>query len=989
MHLRFQPILVVASAYPESHRLVRYALEGFDCGILEVHREAELLSVCETAHPHVIMFEMRTGDTHFTPDIFARIRALALMNEVYIVAFGAQWDEAMVISAIEHGADDVIFSTINDLLIRKRIGRLFKVMHHEWQISLQNAMLTHMIHAVTALNLELNVVYWNPAAEKMYGVAAKDIIGKPYTEAFTLIWESEERREQANMLVRSGGSFNGIVRHRRRDGNILDVHVTSTAIRDAHGNPSGYVMAIADVSEQMRAQRAEAEQRALAEALRESIAILTKSLNEDDILRDILSTVGKVVPHDAANIMFIEGDTARVKLAEGYTPETTEKILKFPYLISRLPIMRQVMMTGVPMIVEDIYTHPQWVRLHEISEARKGQSFLCAPIKSFEQVIGFLNLDLFDGRKFTQADAERLRSFADQVALAITNARLFETVLKDAEQVRHLQHATSLLLNNQLLTSTNLPEVCVQIARVVVEEFGALDCGVVLMDEANKTLIRYPGIVNTGQNDDHAAVESHIVAEAVRTASTIYVPDTNDHPHYLARDARTRCELVIPLISSSRILGALDVQSAEINAFKTEDRATLQAFAKHVAVVVDNILLLTEIRAVNEQLEQRVNERTSDLIRARTRVESILNSTSDALMLVSATGIIQQANPAFRAMFDIPFEAERALRDICHPDSWHTLERAFTSVLETGETARIEMVCVRNDGTTFDGDIMIAPMLRPDDESMAMVCSIRDISEQKSLSRQLETALGREHELVELKSMFIRYASHELRTPMTIIQTSADLLLMFGDRKSAEERAQKLRTIQQQVSILKDMLDKLFELNVYQQSGRVTLHPVTIDVVTLSDQIRQWAQSEFPTHEVSVTLDMSSPVVTADERAIDHILKNLILNGVKFSEPGSKVVCQLMCTREQFEIRVTDEGIGIPEEHAKHLFEPFYRIRDGVHLRYSEAVPGSGLGLTLVKQAADMHGGFVWFEPNIPRGTTFIVRIPNRDEELSRLIETH
>ncbi|HLF26939.1 MAG TPA: PAS domain S-box protein [Anaerolineae bacterium] len=176
---------------------------------------------------------------------------------------------------------------------------------------------------------------------------------------------------------------------------------------------------------------AERAHRALAEALRDTAAALNGTLHFDEVLDRILTNIGQVVPHDAANIMLIESDTARIARAHGYAERgTNEWILSVQLPLTRTPSLTYMMETGGTLVIADTQAHPDWLRWPEVTWIR---SYVGAPIAIKGKVVGFLNLDSTMPGFFTPAHAGRLQAFADQAAIAIENTQLYNQISHHAE----------------------------------------------------------------------------------------------------------------------------------------------------------------------------------------------------------------------------------------------------------------------------------------------------------------------------------------------------------------------------------------------------------------------------------------------------------------------------------------------------------------------------------------------------------------------------
>jgi signal transduction histidine kinase len=200
-------------------------------------------------------------------------------------------------------------------------------------------------------------------------------------------------------------------------------------------------------AERKRAEEAEREQRVLAEALRDAAAALNSTLELDKVLDLLLANVGRVVPHDAANITLIdERGEARIARARGYAEQALEKILSLRLPTASTPNLRRMAETAQPVFMPDTHADPAWIKREEFMWVR---SYAGMPIRLKGQVIGFLNLESATPGFFTPAHTDHLRAFADQAAIAIENARLYNEASRYAEELE--QQAMDLQARNEEL----------------------------------------------------------------------------------------------------------------------------------------------------------------------------------------------------------------------------------------------------------------------------------------------------------------------------------------------------------------------------------------------------------------------------------------------------------------------------------------------------------------------------------------------------------
>lgn len=249
--------------------------------------------------------------------------------------------------------------------------------------------------------------------------------------------------------------------------------------------------------------------------------------------------------------------------------------------------------------------------------------------------------------------------------------------------------------------------------------------------------------------------------------------------------------------------------------------------------------------------------------------------------------------------------------------------------------------------------------------SMAM-----DITQRKRAEDELLRTLEREKELSQLKSNFVSMVSHEFRTPLGIIQSSAELLREFHAKMQTADREAHLESIARNTRRMAGMMEGVLVLSRLE-AGKLDFQPAALDLNVFCRRVVDEARSA--THaRCPIELTLSSIVVTAqaDEQLLGHIFSNLLSNAVKYSEPGATVHFTVERDGRDAVCVVRDAGIGISEEDQQQLFEAFHR---GANVGTR---PGTGLGLLLVKRCAELHGGTAQVKSRMGEGTTVTVRLP-------------
>ncbi|WP_190488944.1 PAS domain S-box protein [Microcoleus sp. FACHB-831] len=245
-----------------------------------------------------------------------------------------------------------------------------------------------------------------------------------------------------------------------------------------------------------------------------------------------------------------------------------------------------------------------------------------------------------------------------------------------------------------------------------------------------------------------------------------------------------------------------------------------------------------------------------------------------------------------------------------------------------------------------------------------------DITERKQLEEDIRLALAKEKELGELKSQFITTTSHEFRTPLSTILSSAELLEHYRHKWAEEKQLTHLHRIQKSVKHMTQLLNNVLIIGA-SEAETLKFHPSPLDLTKLCRDIVEEVQlSDNALHSINLTIYQQPSSCHLDKNLLQQILSNLLANAIMYSPKGSTVEFSLRCLNEYAVFEVRDEGIGIPPEDQPRVFESFYRAGNVGN------IPGAGLGLAIVKKCVQLHGGEITLESKIGVGTTFTVTLP-------------
>ncbi|MEB3308949.1 MAG: PAS domain S-box protein [Snowella sp.] len=266
------------------------------------------------------------------------------------------------------------------------------------------------------------------------------------------------------------------------------------------------------------------------------------------------------------------------------------------------------------------------------------------------------------------------------------------------------------------------------------------------------------------------------------------------------------------------------------------------------------------------------------------------------------------------------------------------------------------------------------PMIGPDGRAEHVLGVSTDITELKRAEEEMQNALHKERELSEMKSQFVDIVSHEFRTPLTSIVGFAELLERHHHKMSLEKQRRYLQNIQQAGYRLRELIEDILSVS-RADSGKLQFTPLPLNMAAFCQELLEEFQvGAGKDHEFHFYCEGTVPTFSlVDERLLRHILTNLLGNAVKYSPNRTLVEFGLIYHADQIHFQIRDRGIGIPVEDQIHLFESFHRASNVGN------IPGTGLGLNIVKRYAELHHGTISFHSTVGEGSTFTLIIPAQE----------
>lgn len=260
---------------------------------------------------------------------------------------------------------------------------------------------------------------------------------------------------------------------------------------------------------------------------------------------------------------------------------------------------------------------------------------------------------------------------------------------------------------------------------------------------------------------------------------------------------------------------------------------------------------------------------------------------------------------------------------------------------------------------------------------ISILSSGEDITEKKKAEesirneQEMKKQLEKEKELNEMKSRFVSMASHEFRTPLTTILSSASLISKYPLTVDNDKRIKHINRIKSSVQNLTEILNDFLSISKLEE-GKITSHPIEIELVPFVEEILTEMNSVVKKGQQIIYnhSNTDSAIIFQDKQLLKNVLINLTSNAIKYSDEGKNIHISTEISESMMTLKIKDEGIGIPESDQEHLFERFFRSDNATNIQ------GTGLGLNIVKKYVELMNGNITFASELNKGTTFIVKLP-------------
>lgn len=714
------------------------------------------------------------------------------------------------------------------------------------------------------------------------------------------------------------------------------------------------------LSSSIRLYRQEQGRVSQLEALNRSAARLTDTLSPDTVLNTIVSSAATLSQATAVAVFLFREDGLALARSTGlsaaYQAEPPRRLLA----TETAPLDYQQ-----PVVIADVADEPRAAALRPLVEREHKAAWVELPLIYQGVRVGVLALYYDEPQTFSPETIELLRSFAGQCAQAVSNARLF-TVTNEALTRRVGQLLALGNISHHLTATFEVQAICELVAEYGRSSTGAEAAAILLIDQAGAV---EQWAASSGSHPDAKQQPPNIsatAAQALRTKDAVVLDDAEPTPAAAAAEAPmlagARAQLATPILWNERAVGVIVLECTQANAFSAEDSYFVQQLAYQAIIAIENARLF---RKVSE---------------ARDRMQVLLNTVKEALILIDMAGEIVLANPrveliglspqaligkaldtllqteelrlADRLGFSLGSEIHRLLKELRAPGGLTPREPKIFSIEGENGLRYVER--------------QVFPVHDEDGHPVGVLLVFYDQTEEMKLAKTRE----------EVSQMLI----HDLRSPLTAVTTSLKLLTDLTPKDSDFRPIVETTTdaSRRAIRTLLNRVDSLLDV-ARMESGFLALEARPSELATLVDNICVELSPLAQELDVILKPEISAdlPLLEIDADKVERVLLNLVDNALKFSPPDGTVIVRAHEPGAEgaapgfVRIDVIDSGPGVPNEYKLMLFDRFVQIHGRKGNRR-----GTGLGLTFCRLVAETHGGRIWVDDNPLGGSIFAFTLP-------------
>jgi PAS domain S-box-containing protein len=396
---------------------------------------------------------------------------------------------------------------------------------------------------------------------------------------------------------------------------------------------------------------------------------------------------------------------------------------------------------------------------------------------------------------------------------------------------------------------------------------------------------------------------------------------------------------------------------------------------KHYIVQIIDITERKKIEEENKLLTDEINRnKTAQLNEAKNMYRLLADNTIDLVCLHNLDSSFQYVSPSIQKLLGYTPEdlIGKFPEEFVHPEDIEILKNSIHVFIAEIEDVVTQLRFKNKEGNYFWFESK-AILVKENGVAINFQSNTRDITQRKEAEKIVENTLIRERELNELRTNLVATISHEFRTPMTTIRTSAELISMYLENQNLQNG----NRLQKRVTIITEEIDRIVALMndvltiSKEDSGKTNFKPTLFDLKEFClEIIDSYYLDKINLTKVTTHFNGSTFTVNADKKLMEYAIINILNNAFKYSEKSAEIILNLSSTSDTIILEIIDFGIGIPKDDQLKLFNTFFRASN------TDGFQGTGLGLYIAKTFTEKNSGTIALESELGKGTKVTMKFP-------------
>lgn len=837
------------------------------------------------------------------------------------------------------------------------------------------------------------IEYVNTRLLLMTGYTRQEIFG----QGVGILFHPDDRDALVRSLLKGAGSTMKLdQRLLKKSGEALPVLLSRSSFAALDPDAPQQVLVLSDLTEQKSREEALQRQSQQLEALNHAVKVISSSLSPSDVINQILDVAVRMVEAQGASILLRAEDNPDELAFVATVGPQADTILGLRVPLGQ-GVAGWVAREATSQLVADTGKDSRFYRNIDASSGLTTQTLIAVPLIVSDRVIGVLEVINKQHGAFNRLDVELLENIAGTAAVALENARLYD------QTRRRLKDVGTLLDSSAAVSSTlDFGSVLELIARRLVDALEVERCLIAGWDRSSNGLGVLAEVAGAYWGPDSGPVRDltelplhHAALVSGRVVSAhVSDPTCSPEERRTLQEAGQRAMLGVPLWIGGRVVGMLSLFSHVAQQFYSD---------------VDSDRVDRVVRAWQAQLGHRIESTWRNREALATLSEQIQEAASCTWVAVEEW---LPGHSQIRRLFETGFSLWPDQRGVRYS------LREFPAMMRALSVGQPKVVCGTEQEIApreqeflarLGGQVLLmAPlMIRGNPEGLVLLVdsdrtrtfdaeqislcqgianvvgnAMENANLYQSLERRaraLEAAYDELKQADQLKDDLLQNLSHEIQTPLLHILGYIELMHSEAFGPLNAEQREKLDFVIQRARHLSELVKDIIAVQALHA------HPLDRRACQMEDIVERAVRTWVPAAsrrsiEIVRQVPPGLPSIAVDERLLAEAVEHLLENAIKFSPDRTRVEIAVFDRGGELEVRVKDQGIGIPKEAHTRIFQRFYQIDSSATRRYG----GTGLGLAIVQETIQQHGGRIWVESEVGRGSTFIFALPKTAEAGAR-----